>query len=114
MQGIAMKSPTKLALVALVLMAAGTGTWAHGHARIGVYIGPYWGPWWGPPAYYYNYSAPIVVERSSPVYVETPSVVEAAPVSNYWYFCRPANAYYPYVKDCPSGWERVSPRPAGK
>ena len=108
-----MKSPTKLLLVALALMAACASAWAgHGHARIGVYLGPVWGPWWGPPAYYYNYSAPIVVER--PVYVETPPVVQAAPAASYWYFCRSANAYYPYVKDCPSGWERVSPRPAGQ
>ena len=29
----------------------------------------------------------------------------------YWYFCRGANAYYPYVKECPGGWQRVQPRP---
>lgn len=108
-----MKSTTKLALVALALTAGCASAWAdRGHARIGVYLGPYWGPWWGPPAYYYNYSAPVVVER--PVYVETPPVVQAAPAISYWYFCRSANAYYPYVKDCPSGWERVLPKPAGQ
>jgi hypothetical protein len=110
-----MKSPTKLLVVALALMAGCAGAWAqHGHGRghVGVYFGPIWGPWgyYPPPVYY---SAPIVVERS-PVYVESPTVVQAAPASTYWYFCRPANAYYPYVKDCPSGWERVAPRPPGQ
>jgi hypothetical protein len=108
-----MKSPTKMLVVALALMAGCASAWAdRGHARIGVYLGPIWGPWgyYPPPVYY---SPPIVVERS-PVYVETPPVVQAAPAISYWYFCRPANAYYPYVKDCPSGWERVSPSPAGQ
>jgi hypothetical protein len=115
MQGVAMKSPTKLLLVALALMAGCAGAWAdhgHGHGHVGIYFGPIWGPWWGPPAYYYNYSAPVVVER--PVYVETPPVVQAAPTISYWYFCRAANAYYPYVKDCPAGWERVAAKPAGQ
>jgi hypothetical protein len=108
-----MKSPTKLLLVALVLMAGSTGAWAdhRGHGHIGVYFGPIWGPWWYPPPVYY--SPPVVVERS-PVYVETPTVIQAAPAPTYWYFCRPANSYYPYVKDCPSAWERVSPKPAGQ
>lgn len=104
-----MKTPVKFTLVAAVLMAASAGAWAHGNARIGVFWGPVWGPWWGPPVYY---NPPVVVER--PVYVEPPPVIQAAPTESYWYFCRPANTYYPYVKECPSGWERVLAKPAGQ
>jgi hypothetical protein len=107
MQGHAMKSPMKVLLVALALMAGCTGAWAHGHGHFGFFVGPVIGPYWGPWGY-----PPVVVERSSPVYVDSqPVVVEAAPASNYWYFCRAANGYYPYVKDCPAGWEKVMPTP---
>jgi hypothetical protein len=30
---------------------------------------------------------------------------------HWWYFCPGANAYYPYVRECPGGWQRVSPQP---
>lgn len=29
----------------------------------------------------------------------------------YWYFCPAANAYYPYVSSCPSGWQAVLATP---
>ena len=29
----------------------------------------------------------------------------------YWYYCRSAKAYYPYVKNCPEGWQAVQPQP---
>ena len=25
----------------------------------------------------------------------------------YWYLCKESNAYYPYVRQCPGGWEKV-------
>jgi hypothetical protein len=110
-----MKSPTKLLLVALALMAGCASAWADRghHPHVGVYFGPVWNPWWYPPSVYY-YPPPVVVERTTPVYVDPPVVVETAPQVNYWYFCRAANTYYPYVKDCPGGWERVPAKPAGQ
>lgn len=33
--------------------------------------------------------------------------------SGAFYFCRSANAYYPYVSTCTEGWQRVAPRPPG-
>jgi hypothetical protein len=30
----------------------------------------------------------------------------------FWYFCVSANTYYPYVADCPEGWQQVVPEPA--
>jgi hypothetical protein len=29
------------------------------------------------------------------------------PHAEYWYYCRPAGAYYPYVGSCPVPWEAV-------
>lgn len=86
---------------------------AHGHFffRGGVWIGPGWGGWdpwwWGPPAYpYYYWEPPFVMQEQPPVYVEpTPQPEE----EYYWYFCPDSKNYYPYVKQCPSGWLRVVP-----
>ncbi|MFA6313755.1 MAG: hypothetical protein WCV99_00795 [Sterolibacterium sp.] len=35
------------------------------------------------------------------------------PGSQWWYFCKNPEGYYPYVRECPSGWEKVSPVPPG-
>lgn len=102
---------------ALVLMTAATGiAWAqHGHyhdhfrSRVYIGVGPFWDPWFyaPPPTYYYP---PPVVYTSPPVYIEqAPSPAPAA--SSYWYYCPEAKRYYPYVKDCPGGWQQVAPTP---
>ncbi|HZV55735.1 MAG TPA: hypothetical protein VFF82_12420 [Rhodocyclaceae bacterium] len=111
-----MKSAAKILLLFLALMAGSASAWAdRGHVHFGISVGPYWGPYWGPwyypPAYYYP---PLVVEQPSPVYVQQQPVVQAAPQESYWYFCRAANTYYPYIKQCPAGWERVPAKPAGQ
>lgn len=35
------------------------------------------------------------------------------PGSHWWYFCQNPNGYYPYVRECQTGWEKVSPTPLG-
>ena len=59
---------------------------------------------------------PVVVAPSDPA----PVVVEPAPVQQeqpqtaarqYWYYCQDPAGYYPYVKECPRGWQPVSPTP---
>lgn len=106
-----------------VLCLAGSGSvWADrghhdhgrhgGNIRFGVVVGPYWGPWFYPPAPYYYppYYPPVVVQRPAPtVYIEQPAA--PAPQTNYWYYCNASRAYYPYVKECPGGWQRVLPQP---
>ncbi len=70
-----------------------------------------------PPYYYYPpyyRPAPVVIQQQPTVYVEqhpqpAPSAQPAAPA--YWYFCADSRAYYPYVKECASGWQRVAPQP---
>jgi hypothetical protein len=87
--------------------------WHHGgHAHFGVFIG---GPgYWYAPYYYPPYYPPVVAVPSSlPTYIEQGGAQPApAPSqSNWWYYCADAKAYYPYVKECPAGWQRVAPQP---
>ena len=50
---------------------------------------------------YYPYSAPY--------YSYTPAYsVRAAPA--YWYYCPAYQTYYPYVQECPGGWQAVAPQ----
>lgn len=92
-----------------------------GHASFGFYFGAplyvprYYpvAPYYYPPAYYYP---PVtVVPSSPPVYIEQGSaqpVPGPAPSQqNWWYYCTDSNTYYPYVKECPGGWQRVAPQP---
>jgi hypothetical protein len=77
-----------------------------------------------PPAHpvptYIPYVPPV---SEPPVYVQPPAVAAqmyppTPPTSevqqNWWYYCAESAGYYPYVKDCPTGWTRVSPTPPGQ
>jgi hypothetical protein len=105
----------------------------HGGARVGVYLGgpvygfgyPYYGyPYYGYPAYAYGYGAPVyygpaatvVAPVSPPVYVEQGSAgATTGPASDgYWYYCHNPDGYYPYVKQCADGWQKVPSQPAGR
>ena len=68
--------------------------------------GPWPGAWWGPGVWVTGSPAPVVA-APAPVFIERDP--PAAPV--WWYWCAEAHAYYPYVKDCPGGWQRVPPQP---
>ncbi|MBL0729740.1 hypothetical protein [Piscinibacter sp. HJYY11] len=75
---------------------------AHPRARVGVWIG---GPFWWP-----GYWGPLVVQR--PVVVQPPAEPlfvqpSAAQQTHFWYYCREAQMYYPYVTSCPSPWQEV-------
>ncbi len=78
----------------------GQRPFVRGGARVGVFIGaPLYAPFFYPaPSYYYS---------PAPVYIEQ------APTPAYWYFCPDSNAYYPYVQECPGGWQPVLPQPSG-
>jgi hypothetical protein len=82
-------------------------------------------PWgWYPYPYPYPYAYPYGYPYASP-YVSPPVVIQPAqppvviqqpPQPQYWYFCKEANGYYPYVQQCPSAWMQVLPQampPAG-
>lgn len=90
-----------LALSLLMTSEAMAHGYRHGgpRARVGVYFGlgvplfwPYYHPYYGYPPY----------ARETIIYDSPPA---------YWYFCREANGYYPYVSQCPGGWEKVPATP---
>ncbi len=114
--------PTKTLFTLLVFVlgtvaSASALAWHHGGARFGVYFGP--GLWY--PPYYYSapyyppyYNSPYyypTAPAAPTAYVEQSSAQPAQP-QGYWYYCGGSKGYYPYIKECPGGWQRVSPQPA--
>ncbi len=130
--------------VAAVLASAGTvmagGGWhggGHWHGGWG-WGWPYYGlgyatgaflgyPYYSYPYYpyypYYSYY-PYYPYAYAPTYSPSPRVIvrERKPAMDTWYYyCRKSDAYYPYVRICPGGWEKVPavpppslPKPAAK
>ena len=91
----------------------GVGRPVHHHARIAVFVAApvIWSGLYFRPAYY---PAPpvVVVPYAPPRYVEREAVLPVPVQSDgYWYYCAGSNSYYPYVRECPGGWQRVSPQP---
>jgi hypothetical protein len=111
-----------LAVLMCGILAAGSA-FAHGpRTRVGIYVGApfvgfgYYGYYgYYPPPYYYPsyYPAPVVVQQQPTVYVEQPAAQpqQQQQPAGYWYYCADSRAYYPYVKECPAGWQRVAPQP---
>lgn len=116
------KATWLLALLLAGIMASEAAL-AHGprhHARSRVHFGVFIGApafWYYPPPYYYYppayYYPPVVAAPASPpVYIERGDARPAPEqAQGYWYYCPEAKAYYPYVKQCAGGWQRVAPQP---
>lgn len=112
-----------LVVIALASIASGSAFAHHhgghhhgGHVRFGVFVGaPFY--WYPPPYYYYPspyyYPPAVTVPYSPPVYIEQGGAQPAPAQSqvNWWYYCADAKTYYPYIKQCPGGWQRVAPQP---
>jgi hypothetical protein len=85
--------------------------------HFGLFVGApgfWYDPWPAPYPYYpysYYYPPAVVVQSSPPVYIERDGDNAAPGSSDYWYYCADAQRYYPYVKQCPGGWQRVTPHP---
>ena len=114
--------PSKKWSLALLALAAGVLTTgsalAWGGHRSHVFVGFNFGfPAYYPAPYYYYPPAPVyypapVVIQSPPVYTERQDMAPAD-TQAYWYYCAATKGYYPYVKECPSGWQKVLPTPLG-
>lgn len=116
-----MKTKTFLSALLLAAGAALSGSalaqWHEGgHVRFGINFGvplyaPYYSPYYYPP-YPAPYYPPVVVQQAPITYVQqAPSGPSTAPPD--WYYCAESKVYYPYVKQCPGGWQRVPARPHG-
>jgi len=117
-----MKTHTMLSTMLLVICSLYSGVnWArgggyHSHSSFGFYFGvplyPY--PYYRDPFYYPYYYPPtiITVPVPPPVYIQqSPSAGQQYP-SGYWYYCINPQGYYPYIKECPKGWQQVEPIPS--
>jgi len=76
--------------------------WRGGHWMHGRHDG-YLGWWWVVGGLWYFYA--------DPVYPYPDPYVPPSSGTQYWYYCEPAGAYYPYVATCPSGWRKVPAAP---
>ncbi len=119
----------KIALLTAVVMAvAGLSTPVfadrggyYGGPRGGYRGGHHGGLGWAVPglvlgsALVWAATRPTVVyqEPVRTVVVPAPEPVVIAPQasSNWWYYCRSAGAYYPYVTTCAGAWEKVPATP---
>lgn len=100
---------------------------------VGVGAASYYGYAYGSPYYYggypyYGYGGygygnvypPVTVTgpASAPTYVEqapaasAPAQAAASSANAYWYYCAQSQGYYPYVRECPGGWQPVAPQPS--
>jgi hypothetical protein len=58
----------------------------------------------------------VVPSVPATVYIERDEPAAAAPQAQpqsgqWWYFCQSSRAYYPYVRECAEGWQRVPTTP---
>jgi hypothetical protein len=89
----------------------GGGHHGGGHFSGGVWFGPgWWDPFYYPyyPYYPYYTQPSVVIQQPEEYILPEPQPQE----TGYWYFCKEAKGYYPYVKSCPGGWMKVVPKPA--
>jgi hypothetical protein len=113
----------RILFLAALLSFSGIALAQHGGYYRGHNYSHHHGYWGGS-----NWVAPFIVggvvtyalTRPAPavVYYPTPGgyppvvygPAAPAPVA-YWYYCADAQAYYPYVANCPSPWMLVRPQP---
>jgi len=116
-----MRAIARVLVFVMVICMAGSLFDATAHARrgghggngprvgIGFWVGPGWWPYYYP-SYYYPYYYP----PDPPVIIQQPEIYtqpQAQETPLYWYYCKEPQGYYPYVKECPSGWMKVVPTP---
>lgn len=82
------------------------GYWHHG------WYGPRFGWWWVVSGVWFFYPVPVYPYPDpylpSDFAAPPPPAGTPAPVAGqFFYFCPAANAYYPYVPSCPTGWQQV-------
>jgi outer membrane protein OmpA-like peptidoglycan-associated protein len=96
---------------AILLIPAAAEARGHVGVGIGIGVGPgyYGGPGYYPGYYYpgYYYDGPAYYYPPPQVVYEAPTVVVEQAPGAFWYYCPPAKNYFPYVRECPTGWQAV-------
>ncbi len=99
----------------LVLVLFNHESWAHGHGHssFGFFIGaPFYSyPFYPYPYYGYPYYYPPTIVTTPPVYIQQSPPVTQQYAPGYWYYCSKPAGYYPYIKECPGGWQQVESTP---
>jgi hypothetical protein len=94
--------------------------WHGGHwgdSSVGVVVGvPLGWPYYAGGFYDWPYYPPartVVVEQEPTVYIERGASASDGGDGGdgWWHYCHNPKGYYPSVKKCPGGWERVAPNP---
>jgi hypothetical protein len=103
-------------IVACGLLLGATPVWARTHIDwfFGFNVGPPVVPYGYPVAVPYGYPvvAPPVIIQPPPVYVPPAPVYVAPPaVAPTWWYCPNPPGYYPYIAQCPGGWQPVPATP---
>ena len=98
----------------------------HGHGRHGGFELSIGVPFYGSPYYAYPYAYPyayypppvvIMPQQQPQVYIQqdnpppAPQQSQGPQTNNFWYHCDKPEGYYPYIKDYPTGWQKVAPTP---
>jgi hypothetical protein len=89
----------------------------HGHGHVTFVVGGGWPGWWGYPYYgwpypdsYPGYYAPAALYPVQ--YIEQGDGSDGTSANAWWYRCDQPSGYYPYIKDCPGGWQTVPAQPS--
>jgi hypothetical protein len=88
----------------------------YGHFSFGFYFNAPFYPYSYYPYFPYQYPyyyplAVITVPATPPVYIQqSPPTTQQYP-AGYWYYCNNSEGYFPYIKECPDGWQQVKPIP---
>lgn len=77
------------------------GNWHHSHHH-----GRY-GWWWVVGGLWYFYPQPVYPYPDP--FAPGDVIYEYGGSGDYWYYCESAGQYYPYVTQCPEGWQAVIP-----
>ena len=118
---------TAILVSGVPVMAGGGhgGGWGWGYFGLGLATGAllsypyYYQPYYPYYAYYpyayapaYSPSPSVMYREREPVYSDEgayaePDRVRYSSRNTWYYYCKESNAYYPYVRRCDGGWEKV-------
>lgn len=83
----------------------------HGHVAFFV-VGAGWPGWWGYPYDGWPYSTYSGYYAPPAQYIEKGDGSDGTSANAWWYRCDQPSGYYPYIKDCPGGWQTVPAQPS--